>query len=110
MDIDYEMLGTEKVVISLKDFQNMLDIIAYDKSKAQIEEAFPAELALKRAQGENSLKVFRKYRGLSQAALATRSGVGQGLISEIETGKKQGSVNSLKALAKILDIEVDDLL
>lgn len=110
MDVPYEMLGKDKVVISIKDFEHMLDVIAFDEARAHPEEAFPAELTLRLIQGENHLKVFRKYRGLSQTELSERAGVGQGLISEIETGKKKGSVKSLKALADVLEIEVDDLL
>ncbi|MCB1531518.1 MAG: helix-turn-helix transcriptional regulator [Alphaproteobacteria bacterium] len=110
MDVDYEMLGTEKVVISLKDFEMMLDIIAYDEAKARKEEAFPAAFAARLIKGENRLKAYRTYRKLSQAALAKAASVPQGLISEIETGKKTGSINTLKALADVLSIEVDDLL
>lgn len=110
MDVPYEMLGTDKVVISLKDFRNMMDIIAYDQAKARPEEAFPVAFTLRLIQGENPLKAFRRHRGLSQVELHTLSGVPQALISEIETGKKKGSIKTLKALANALDIEVDDLL
>ena len=110
MDVPYERLGTDRVVISLKDFENMLDVIAYDEAKAQPEDALPAAFTLSLIQGESPLKAYRKHRGLSQATLSQSAGTPQGLISEIETGKKKGSVTTLKALANALDIEVDDLL
>ncbi|MDB2682971.1 helix-turn-helix transcriptional regulator [Alphaproteobacteria bacterium] len=109
MDVEYEMLGKDKVVIDRRDFKNMLDIIAFDKVKEK-EESFPAELAQELIHGGSPLKTFRKHRNLSQKMLAQSSGVGQGLISEIENGKKKGSISSLKAIADALGIEVDDLL
>ena len=110
MDIEYELQGKDKVVISLRDFENMLDVIAYDKTKTSPEELFPAEFSAKLIKGENPLKAFRKYRRLSQAVLAEHARVPQGLISEIETRKKKGSINTLKALATALNVDIDDLI
>ena len=110
MDIEYEMLGKDKVVINLRDFETILDLITYDKAKARSEQAFPAELTLQLVAGENPLKSYRKHRGLSQKNLSSQANVPQGLISEIENGKKTGSVNSLKALAQALNIDIDDLV
>lgn len=110
MDVEHERLGNDKVVISLKDFEDMLDIIAYDQAKLRTETSFPVTATIKIIQGEAPLKTFRKHHNMSQAELSKRSGVPQGLISEIETGKKQGSVTSLKALADTLQVQIDDLL
>ncbi|PJB73065.1 MAG: hypothetical protein CO093_01620 [Alphaproteobacteria bacterium CG_4_9_14_3_um_filter_47_13] len=60
--------------------------------------------------GENSVLVYRDYRGLSQAALSEKSGIRQSLLSEIESGKKTGSVATLKALAQALEVDIDDLV
>lgn len=112
MDIDYELLGNDKAVISLKDFELMQDMIAYDHAKAEQteEDLSPIDIALHISEGESPLKVYRKHRNLSQKELSTHSNVPQGLISEIETGKKQGSLNSLIALSNTLKVTVDDLL
>ncbi len=110
MNVPHEMLGTDKVVISLKDFENMLDLIAYDQSKPCTEEMFPATLTIQLIEGTSPLKAFRKHRGLSQSALGELSGIGQGLISEIESGKKQGSIDTLKALSDALNVDIGDLL
>lgn len=110
MDIDYEMLGKDRVVITLKDFENMLDVIAYDEVKAQPEESFPSALTVRILNGEHPLKVFRSHRGLSQTQLSEKTGVAQAQISEIERGHKTGSVSSLHAIAQALDISIDDLI
>jgi len=111
MDIEYELLGNDKAVIALKDFELMQDTLAYDHIKKEEEEAlWPIEIALHIAQGQSPLKVYRQHKKLSQKELSVRSKVPQGLISEIETGKKQGSLNSLIALSKVLETTIDDLL
>jgi mRNA interferase RelE/StbE len=46
---------------------------------------------------------------LTQAALAEKAGVNRVSIAEIETGRKQGSVASLRALADALGVTLDDL-
>lgn len=111
MDIDYEMLGQDKVVIDLKDFEYMIDLIEYDQSQDRTEEHFPSSFTLELIHGKKSrLYSYRKYRKLSQAELSTRSGVTQALISDIENGKKTGSIATLKALAEALDVYLDDLV
>jgi len=110
MDIEYELQGDNKVVLHKRDFEDMMNIITYDIAKSRTEELFPAAFTTQLIDGENPLRAFRKYRGFSQAALSEASGVAQGLISEIENGRKMGSIQSLKALARTLDVEIDDLL
>lgn len=59
---------------------------------------------------ENPVRVFREFRGLSQVALSRKSGIRQTMLSEIEAGKKKGSVTTLKALVTALDVDLDDLV
>jgi transcriptional regulator with XRE-family HTH domain len=56
------------------------------------------------------LRDARMARGLSLRKLAARVGVSASLISQIETGKVQPSVNTLYALASELGLSIDDLL
>jgi transcriptional regulator with XRE-family HTH domain len=57
------------------------------------------------------LKRFRENQRLSQAALARESGVAQGYISAIEAGRKTNvGIETLKKLAKALDVPLTDLL
>ena len=52
----------------------------------------------------------RDKRGLTQASLAEAAGVAQGFLSEIETGTKTGDVQTLKRIAGVLRITLDDLV
>ncbi len=46
------------------------------------------------------LRTERERRGLSQAAVAEKVGVGQSLIAEIENGTKQPTAEVLKKLCR----------
>ncbi len=56
------------------------------------------------------LKEEREKKGLSQAALARRAGVSQGLIWQLEHGLKQPSISVLTKIAKALDLSPEKLL
>jgi DNA-binding XRE family transcriptional regulator len=59
---------------------------------------------------EQPVRVWREHRGLTLGALAKASGFAQSYVSEIENGKKRGSVRALAALAKALRVDIEDLL
>ncbi|MCC5993859.1 MAG: helix-turn-helix transcriptional regulator, partial [Rhodobacteraceae bacterium] len=48
-------------------------------------------------------------RGMTQVALAEKAGVNRVMVAEIETGRKQGSIATLRALAGALSVGLDDL-
>jgi DNA-binding XRE family transcriptional regulator len=74
------------------------------------EETFPLELLQEFENGANPIRVFRKYRNMTMAALAENAGTSQSHISEIETGKKAASLNLTRRIATALDLEVEDLI
>jgi transcriptional regulator with XRE-family HTH domain len=55
------------------------------------------------------IKVLRKQRGLTLEALANRSGVSVGLISQIERGRGNPSFNTLVQTAHALDVPIGRL-
>ena len=59
--------------------------------------------------GVNPVKVWREYRGLTQEALAIQSGISKAYLCQIETGKREGAIKTLRALAAALNVTVDDL-
>lgn len=56
------------------------------------------------ARQHNPVKLLRKHRGLTQSELAQAAGLSRPYLTEIETGKKQGSVAVLKAIAEALRV------
>jgi DNA-binding XRE family transcriptional regulator len=60
--------------------------------------------------GESPVKVWREKRGRPQRELAAAAGVSAGYLAEIETGRKPGSVAALARLAKVLEVQIEDLI
>ncbi|MDP3861700.1 MAG: helix-turn-helix transcriptional regulator [Phaeovulum sp.] len=93
--------------------EDLADLQAYDRAKAVLaageDELIPAEYANRLLNGESALRVYRHLRGLTQVALAEKAGVNRVTVAEIETGRKQGSVATLRALADALELSLDDL-
>jgi DNA-binding Xre family transcriptional regulator len=73
-------------------------------------EHIPAAVVDRLADGEAPVRVWREHRGLSLRALAAKAGISAAMLSEIENGKKEGSVRTLAALARALGLDLDDLV
>lgn len=80
------------------------------KLAAGEEELLPAEMVHRLVEGENAILVWREYRGLKQVQLAKAAGVGQPYIAMLERGERQGTTARLRAIARALKVQMDDLL
>jgi DNA-binding XRE family transcriptional regulator len=58
------------------------------------------------AKQESPVRILRKFRGLTQADLAKKAGISRPYLTEIETGKKDGSIRAMKALAEVMGVTV----
>ena len=58
--------------------------------------------------GVHPIKAWRTHRGMTISELSFKSNVSQEFISEIENGKKDGTVKSLRAIANVLGVDLDD--
>lgn len=56
---------------------------------------------------DSPIKIIRKFRGLTQGALAEAAGISRPYLTEIETGKKDGSIRALKSIAGALDVSLE---
>lgn len=112
---------TDTVTISRAEYERLLafaedaaDTAAYDRAMARLangrDELIPAGFANRIINGESPLRVYRDCRGLTQSALAQRARVNRVQIAEIETGRKTGSIETIKKLADALNVTVDDLI
>ena len=112
MNIRYETLNDGRIAISPEDFEDMMDIIAYDETKVKKdeEELFPIELTERLINGENALRIYREYRGFTQAQLAAEINLTQATIAELEKGKQKGSIETWKALSHTLNVDIDELV
>ncbi len=84
----------------------------YDRIKSDLdngEETIPAEVVFALLDGENPVKVWREYRGLTQAREAAAAGVSVPYLSQIETGKRKPSLKVLREVAAVFQVTLDDL-
>ena len=83
----------------------------YDSTKAALErgedELIPGEIIDAILDGENTIKVWREFRGLSQQELAEQAGISVPYLSQLETNKRKGSLDVLSAIAKTLKVSLD---
>lgn len=69
----------------------------------------PGEVLHAILDGSHPVKVWREYRGMTQEALAEQAGISKAYLCQIETGKRQGAVKTLKALAGVLGVALEDM-
>jgi len=89
---------------------HLTDEDLYDRAKAANDEFLPVEVVDRLLAGESPVKVLRQHRGLTQRQLAERAGLNAVYLSQIENGKRTGSVETLGRIARNLDVDLDDLV
>ena len=97
----------ERLAAALEDAD---DAALFDAARAA-DDGFriPATVVNAILDGEQPVKVWREHRGLTQDALATRAGISKAYLCQIETRKRVGALKTLKAIADVLALKVDDL-
>jgi mRNA interferase RelE/StbE len=103
-----EYLRLKSIEEDFSDVRCATEIL--ERIKAGTEELIPSDVVDKLLAGDAPLIVWREYRGLSQSELARRSAVNRIQIIDIESGRKTGSVATLKKLATALQVNIDDLV
>lgn len=115
----HTITGERLVVLSERDYTKLLeqaenyhDIQSANAARARIEageETFPSSVIEALLDGTVPVRVFREYRSMRAGELAEKAGISQGYLSEIEAGKKPGSLSVLKQIAEVLEVELSDL-
>jgi len=99
------------LVLTAEDLEDMIDnalaVAAYDSTRNQ--ESVPATVVDRLLADESPVKVWREYRGLTLAALAEKAGLGKSYLSQIENRRRSGTVATMKKLATVLQVDLDDL-
>ncbi len=106
----------ETITISRAEYDRLVaaveeleDLRIVERARANPEEGMPHTLVVRLVAGESPVRLFREWRGLSGAELARRAGVNVVQLHDIETGKRRGSVDTLKKLAVALQVALDDI-
>ncbi len=111
--------GEEYFVVPRAEYEalrNAVDEDAMDSATIQRvlddpdQELVPFELVKRIASREHPVRVWRDYRDMKAGELATAAGIAASYLSDIENGKKPGSVKAMKRIAAALNVTVDDLI
>ncbi len=98
----YDLLhiqGKPYVLIPLHDYR----VMTKELPESDLPDSVLDELS---ARQDSPLKIIRKHRGLTQKQLADKSGISRPYLTEIETGKKDGSIRAMKTLADVLKVDI----
>jgi DNA-binding XRE family transcriptional regulator len=112
--------GDRMVLIPLEEYERLLesaedaaDAREVDEIKRRLatgeEELIPAAAVDRIIDGENKLRVWREYRGMSARELAEATDLAPPYISQLETGKREGTIETFKKIAAALRVDIDDI-
>ena len=90
------------------------DVRDYDEAKLVLasgeEELIPAEVTYTLLDGNNPIRVWREYRGLTQQQVADEAGISKPYLSQLESGQRKGTTEVLVAIARALSVSLDDVV
>lgn len=98
----YDLLhiqGKPYVLVPLHDYRDLVGAGGGDNLPDDVLDRITAR-------EEHPIKILRKYHGMTQQALAKAAHISRPYLTEIETGKKDGSVRALKAIADVFGVSV----
>lgn len=112
--------GEELVVLPRAEYEALIaaaeavdedetDIAIYDARKAELaagrDKRLPPEVGAAMLRGDSLLKALRNWRDMTQLQLSHRTNLGQGYISDLESGRRKGTPETLALIAKALEVD-----
>lgn len=112
--------GESMAVIPLEEYERLQeaaemlgDVKAYDEAKRRLavgeDELVPVEVAHRLLKGENAVRVWREHRGIKGRVLAGKAQISAAYLSQIESGQRDGSFETMRKIAAALNVSLDDL-
>jgi DNA-binding XRE family transcriptional regulator len=112
--------GEKLVVIPEQEYRALVeaaddaaDLEAVQKFHAALatgeEELLPIELVDRILNGESRIRVWREHRGMTVKALAETAGIAPAYLSQMETGRRAGTVETLRKVAAGLGVGLDEI-
>jgi len=113
--------GEELVVLPRAEYEALVarvdqgaedadDIAIYDSRKAELAAGgavLPPEISSVILRGESRLQAIRNWRDVTQLHLERITGISQGYLSDLETGRRAGTPETIAKLAQALEVPVD---
>ena len=110
--------GEELVVLPRAEYEALVeradheaedadDVAIYDARKAAGGGVLPPEVSAAILRGESRMKAIRNWRGETQLHLSSKTGIGQGYLSDLESGRRAGTTETIAKLAQALSVPVE---
>ena len=103
---DYEALAT-KAQEADEDVGTARLVARVRKEVAAGMPLIPKEIVDRIIAGENALRVVREWRSKTQLYISHKTNIGQGYISDLESGRRKGTTAALKKIAGVLKVPLD---
>jgi ribosome-binding protein aMBF1 (putative translation factor) len=101
----------QSLVLAAENAEDSAAVNEFEKRMSSgEEELLPAELANAILDGANPVRAWREYRGLTIKSLAQSASIAPAYLSQLETGQRDGTIETMKKLASGLGVLIDDLI
>lgn len=111
----------EWAVIPFSEYLKLQEALEDAEDIKEIEESFkaiqegkeitvPGEVTFAILDGVTPVRAWREHKKIKMSELANRVGISSAYLSQIENGKRNPTVDTLKTIAKELDIDIGLLL
>ena len=99
----------DELVARAEDAEEEAELSAiFDARMAEVstrpDALLPAEVSAYLMAGDRLLRALRRWRKMTQGELAKRAGLAQGYVSDLESGRREGTSETLASLARALDV------
>ena len=107
------------VVLPIENYREIISLLDDTEDCSAIDQALiedkagetvPSEAANAILNGVPPLRAWRQCRGFTLDSLAERVGVSKGYLSQIENGRKPGTLGILRRISIVLSVTIDDLV
>lgn len=113
--------GERLAILPAEDYERLVeaaqdarDIALHDEFQRRLaageEELIPSQIVERLLSDEHPVRVWRDHRGLSVKDLAEAAGISPSYLSQIETGSREGTLETMARIARALRVDLDDLV
>lgn len=96
-----------ELVEQLEDKEDLADVASYRESG---EETYPDSVVEALLNGENQIRIFRRYREMTQKELAGIIQKSKVYVVKLEAGERKGSTTVIRDIAAALQVDIDQLI
>lgn len=101
----------QKLYEALEDAEDIQDIEDHVRALREgAEITVPGEVTFAILDGTNPIRAWREYKQIKMGELSTKVGISPAYLSQIENGKRNPTIDTLKAIARELNLDVEMLI